>query len=146
MYLYHPIWFKPGNSHHNLCLGHIDGLERNCSNSIVHALELLQSCTKPSICSFLIKSVWNFQLFWYVPYKCIGSRPRQMFALQFRLPYADASHRVLYAPLTVYAFITVRDISYWLHHRSTFQSMRLAFLFIVDCLVMGVMSMDEPCQ
>ena len=27
----------------------IDGLEQDCSNSIANALELLQSCTKPSI-------------------------------------------------------------------------------------------------
>ena len=29
---------------------YIDGLEQDCSNSIANALELLQSCTKPSIC------------------------------------------------------------------------------------------------
>ena len=28
---------------------HYDGLVQNCSNSIANALELLQSCTKPSI-------------------------------------------------------------------------------------------------
>ena len=28
---------------------HIDDLVQNCSNSIANALELLQSCTKPSI-------------------------------------------------------------------------------------------------
>ena len=33
---------------------YIDVLEQNCSN-IANALELLQSCTKPSICSFLKK-------------------------------------------------------------------------------------------
>ena len=30
-------------------LNHIDGLVQDCSNSIANALELLQSCTKPSI-------------------------------------------------------------------------------------------------
>ena len=30
-------------------LMHIDGLVQDCSNSIANALELLQSCTKPSI-------------------------------------------------------------------------------------------------
>ena len=30
---------------------HIDGLVQDCSNSIANALELLQSCTKPSIYS-----------------------------------------------------------------------------------------------
>ena len=28
---------------------HIDGLVQDCSNSIANALELLQSCSKPSI-------------------------------------------------------------------------------------------------
>ena len=31
--------------------GYIDGLVQDCSNSIANALELLQSCTKPSIWS-----------------------------------------------------------------------------------------------
>ena len=30
----------------------IDGLVQDCSNSIANALELLQSCTKPSICYY----------------------------------------------------------------------------------------------
>ena len=30
---------------------HVDGLVQDCSNSIANALELLQSCTKPSMCS-----------------------------------------------------------------------------------------------
>ena len=29
---------------------YIDDLVQDCSNSIANALELLQSCTKPSIC------------------------------------------------------------------------------------------------
>ena len=33
---------------------HIDGLAQDCSNSIANALELLQSCAKPSICLALI--------------------------------------------------------------------------------------------
>ena len=32
-----------------LCYNHIHGLVQGCSNSIANALELLQSCTKPSI-------------------------------------------------------------------------------------------------
>ena len=32
-------------------LSYIDVLEQDCSNSIANALELLQSCTKPSIYS-----------------------------------------------------------------------------------------------
>ena len=33
---------------------HIDGLVRDCSNSVANALGLPQSCTKPSICSSII--------------------------------------------------------------------------------------------
>ena len=33
-----------------LSVYHIDGLVQDCSNSIANALELLQSCTKPSMC------------------------------------------------------------------------------------------------
>ena len=33
-------------------INHTDGSVQNCSNSIAYALELLQSCTKPSICCF----------------------------------------------------------------------------------------------
>ena len=29
---------------------HVDGLAQDCSNSFALAMELLQSCTKPSIC------------------------------------------------------------------------------------------------
>ena len=35
---------------------HLDGLVQDCSNSIANALELLQSCTKPSICCCYIDS------------------------------------------------------------------------------------------
>ena len=37
-----------------LTYAYIDGLVQDCSNSISNALELLQSCTKPSICSIWI--------------------------------------------------------------------------------------------
>ena len=30
---------------------YVDGLAQDCSNSIANALELLQSCAKPSMCS-----------------------------------------------------------------------------------------------
>ena len=33
---------------------HFDGLVQDCSNSIANALELLQSCTKPSIYAFKV--------------------------------------------------------------------------------------------
>ena len=35
----------------HLCNEYIDGLVQDCSNSIANALELLQSCTKPSTCT-----------------------------------------------------------------------------------------------
>ena len=35
------------------CCGYIDGLMQDCSNSIALAMELLQSCAKPSISPFL---------------------------------------------------------------------------------------------
>ena len=36
-------------SYCNETLSNIDGLVQDCSNSIANALELLQSCTKPSM-------------------------------------------------------------------------------------------------
>ena len=36
----------------------IDGLAQDFSNSIAIAMELLQSCTKPSICSCLANLLW----------------------------------------------------------------------------------------
>ena len=33
---------------------YLDGLMQDCSNSIANALELLQSCTKPAICTYLL--------------------------------------------------------------------------------------------
>ena len=41
----------------------IDGLVQDCSNSIAYALELLQSCTKPSI-------LWLSQSWWSNPVEC----------------------------------------------------------------------------
>ena len=38
---------------------HIDGLVQDCSNSIANALELLQSCTKPSIWTWKLTSIEN---------------------------------------------------------------------------------------
>ena len=32
---------------------HVDGLAKDCSNSIANAMELPQSCTKPSICLYI---------------------------------------------------------------------------------------------
>ena len=36
---------------------HIDGLVQDCSNSIANAMELLQSCTKPSICAIYVRII-----------------------------------------------------------------------------------------
>ena len=42
---------------------YINGLVQNCSNSITNILELLQSCTKPSICSDFAIDMVNAILF-----------------------------------------------------------------------------------
>ena len=34
------------------CNGDFDALVQDCSNSIASAMELLQSCAKPSICKY----------------------------------------------------------------------------------------------
>ena len=39
---------------------YIDGLVEDCNISIANALEILQSCTKPSILSFLVESGYSF--------------------------------------------------------------------------------------
>ena len=39
------------------CRCHIDGLVQDCSISIANALELLQSCTKPSIWPIFLMEV-----------------------------------------------------------------------------------------
>ena len=41
-------------------LQYIDGLAQDCSNSSGLAMELLQSCTKPSICLYSYCSVNDF--------------------------------------------------------------------------------------
>ena len=40
---------------------HVDGLVQNCRNSIANALELLQSCTKPSMWMFTHRQCWKDQ-------------------------------------------------------------------------------------
>ena len=47
---------------------HIDGLVQDCSNSTANALELLQSCTKPSIW-------WNRSLNALLHYKLVTPKP-----------------------------------------------------------------------
>ena len=50
---------------HHCCEKCIDDLVQDCSNSIANALELLQSCTKPSACFYikLCYSETNTQLY-----------------------------------------------------------------------------------
>ena len=43
------------------CPTYIDGLVQDCNNSIANALELLQSCTKPSICQCVL---WCVRVYW----------------------------------------------------------------------------------
>ena len=43
-----------------LWIYHIDGFVQDCSISIANALEILQSCTKPSICTLSISNVIHF--------------------------------------------------------------------------------------
>ena len=47
----HALIIKDKYSH-----GNVEGLVQDCSNSIVNALELLQSCTKPSMSSLPVAS------------------------------------------------------------------------------------------
>ena len=49
----HFIWYTPliKASGSSTIEPHFDGLVQDCSNSIVLAMELLQSCTKPMICA-----------------------------------------------------------------------------------------------
>ena len=49
----------------NISICHLNGLVRDCSNSIANALKVLQSCTKPLICSNSIFAVMmNIFLCW----------------------------------------------------------------------------------
>ena len=49
-------------------IGHIDGLVQDCSNSSALAMELLQSCTKPSIYSPLLLSIFQKVLSTVTPF------------------------------------------------------------------------------
>ena len=65
MYIYWSWALKcpPKGLHHfikpSLCFDkYIDGLVQDCSISIANALEILQSCTKPSICTAWYRAIW----------------------------------------------------------------------------------------
>ena len=49
--------------------GHVNGLVQDCSNSVVNALELLQSCTKPSMLSIL-NYRWWYREAWKASWCC----------------------------------------------------------------------------
>ena len=73
--------------HHHLLTHNIDGLAQDCSNSIANALELLQSCTKPSI--YLIFPLYPW-LYW--PKLDYGGYPTPWISLKLsyclaRLPF-----------------------------------------------------------
>ena len=57
------LWLCPGDkrSSHE----HFDGLVHDCSNSSALAMELLQSCTEPSICTVLVPANYSF----YCPHR-----------------------------------------------------------------------------
>ena len=44
-------------NHLSMSLLHIDGLVQDCSNFSALAIELLQSCTKPSICNLATEAL-----------------------------------------------------------------------------------------
>ena len=56
------MWYQNhGESLAQMLNEYLDGLVQDCSNSIANALELLQSCTKPSICSAALSyQTWMF--------------------------------------------------------------------------------------
>ena len=61
-----------------------DGLVQDCSNSIANALELLQSCTEPSM-----DFVWNQLSRQYASTKTISDVGTLTFRLQSRVYFMD---------------------------------------------------------
>ena len=79
----HPLAYLKGEMRGVFCLKFdIDGFVQDCSNSIANALELLQSCVKPSICStFITVVLYNILIFQVPPHMaCIhrNSKPDQL--------------------------------------------------------------------
>ena len=78
---------------------YIDGLVQDCSNSIANALELLQSCTKPSICPFN----WNLKASSFT----WGRQRLSVFVLTLLAKQTNITHSLLskislsYIPLNV---------------------------------------------
>ena len=70
---------------------YIDGLVQDCSNSIANALELLQSCTKPSIYALVswvifvqvmacnkVDPLWGQATTWYNAYRQVSNIRRTL--------------------------------------------------------------------
>ena len=55
----HGVGAERRQMHFDIPVPHIDGLVQDCKKSIANALELLQSCTEPSICSWLVGVPWE---------------------------------------------------------------------------------------
>ena len=53
---------KWGRTLRILYMGYIDGLVQDCSNSSALALELLQSCTKPSMYTYIYCTVKHLEV------------------------------------------------------------------------------------
>ena len=79
---------------------HIDGLVQDCSNSSALAIELLQSCTKPSIYLILVCNVYFLTLnFKYSPkqffmIQCIIMTCLCLFIFAFHLPNTSLTFQV----------------------------------------------------
>ena len=89
-------------------LEHLDGLVQDCSNSIANALELLQSCTKPS-------TLWKENISVYQPICCLFrlAKEQDMEALHslpsmlsIHLTGDFSTHEVSYSESTLLLFNT----------------------------------------
>ena len=59
------------NHHWHHQVRHVAGLVQDCSNSIANALELLQSCTKPSISAFyVLNCTQKGAIIWHRSWRC----------------------------------------------------------------------------
>ena len=105
---------------------HINGLVQDCSNSIANALELLQSCTKPSICSRVKQlnkisiTVWQCKCVWqllHIKMLCITIKRTNshVFISDIQIPNYFAEHPI--CNKNTYVYITVhKSISYISKH------------------------------
>ena len=102
---------------------HIDGSVQDCSNSIANALELLQSCTKPS--TYVSKCVFACWWLWMCFTDCTGIDMMwsDMTYLNFEQTrhYIDISHPILVEWTTAVIWITWAVI-YWSYPEETTQA------------------------